>query len=290
MSAANWPADARPWGIEGVTVRFGSRVALDDVGLEARPGQVTGVVGGDGAGKTTLLRTLVGLQPIDAGSVRRPEAHHIGAMPATSGTWPDLSVDENIAFAAHAYGVDRTATAGRIADLLERTGLTPFRSRLAGHLSGGMRQKLGVVCAVVHAPDLLVLDEPTTGVDPVSRGDLWSMLAIEAARGAAVVFATTYLDEAERATRLVVLDRGRRLADDSPDAIAASVPGRIVVPERPDGTDAARAWRRRGTWPDLSVDENIAFAAHAYGVDRTATAGRIDDLLERTGLAPFRSR
>jgi ABC-type multidrug transport system ATPase subunit len=289
VSPARTPPTADGWGVDGVTVRLGSRVALDDVGLEAWPGQVTGVVGGDGAGKTTLLRCLVGLQPIEAGSVRRPDAHRIGAMPATSGTWPELSVDENIAFAAHAYRVDRSAAAGRIEDLLERTGLAPFRTRLAGHLSGGMRHKLGVVCAVAHAPDLLVLDEPTTGVDPVSRADLWSLLAGEAARGAAVVFATTYLDEAERATRLVVLDRGRSLADDAPSAIAASVPGRIVVvPEQPAGPDAARAWRRRGAWrvwrPDAAAADHdtpalddAVIALSLAADDKTGDAGGVAD-------------
>ncbi|HEX6568209.1 MAG TPA: ABC transporter ATP-binding protein, partial [Acidimicrobiales bacterium] len=194
------------WGVEAVTVRFGDRVAIDGVSLDAPAGEVTGVVGGDGAGKSTLLRCLAGVAAVDGGRVRRPERGCIGYMAAGSGTYPDMSVDENLDFVATAYGVAPRVGRERVRDLLDRTGLAPFRDRLARDLSGGMRQKLGVIRALVHRPDLVVLDEPTTGVDPVSRADLWWLLARAAAEGAAVVFTTTYLYEAERAARLLVLD------------------------------------------------------------------------------------
>jgi ABC-2 type transport system ATP-binding protein len=240
---------AGPAGVEGVTARFGRTVALDDVSLDVPAGEVTGVVGGDGAGKTTLLRVLAGALAPDAGSVRRPPAERIGFLASSSGTYPELSVEENLAFAATAYGISPRDARRRAAGYLERTGLALARDRLARHLSGGMRQKLGVIRALLHRPELVVLDEPTTGVDPVSRADLWWLIARAAADGAAVMLSTTYLDEAERAARLLVLDAGRPLATGSPAGIVASMPGAIrAVGERPAGEAGRRAWRRRAAW------------------------------------------
>ena len=237
------------WGVEDLTVRFGPHVALAGVSLDVQPGRVTGVVGGDGAGKTTLLRCLAGAIPPDAGRVRRPDARRLGYLASSSGTYPDLSVDENLAFAASVYGVAPRAASERVTEYLERTGLSAARHRLAGNLSGGMRQKLGVIRAMVHRPDLLVLDEPTTGIDPVSRADLWWLIARAAADGAAVVLATAYLDEAERASWLLALDGGRVLAEGTPDRIAEAVPGTIrTVNRRPEGDPARRAWRRGAGW------------------------------------------
>jgi ABC-2 type transport system ATP-binding protein len=237
------------WGVTDLTVRFGARSALDSVSLEAAEGQITAVVGGDGAGKSTLLRVLVGALAPSAGEVRRPDAHRIGYLAPSSGVYPDLTVSENLAFSAAAYGVPLAEARQRTDEYLELTGLGAARGRLAGHLSGGMRQKLGVIRAMIHQPQLLVLDEPTTGVDPVSRADLWWLLARAAAGGAAVVLATTYLDEAERTSSVLVLDSGQAIAEGSPEAIARSVPGRIVeVAERPEEGTAARAWRRGTVW------------------------------------------
>jgi ABC-type multidrug transport system ATPase subunit len=240
---------AGPAGVVGVTVRFGRTVALDDVSLDVPAGEVTGVVGGDGAGKTTLLRVLAGALAPDAGSVRRPPAERIGYLASSSGTYPDLSVEENLAFAATAYGISPREARRRAADYLERTGLAQAHDRLARHLSGGMRQKLGVIRALLHRPGLVVLDEPTTGVDPVSRADTWWLIARAAADGAAVTLSTTYLDEAERAARLLVLDSGRPLATGTPAGIVASMPGAIrAVGERPAGEAGRRSWRRRAVW------------------------------------------
>jgi len=237
------------FGVRGVTVRFGDHVALDDVTLEAPPGRVTGVVGGDGSGKTTLLRVLAGALSPDAGEVRRPDPGRIGYLASGSGTYPDLTVDENLVFVATAYGVHASEVARRSGGYLERIGLAGARDRLAGHLSGGMRQRLGVICAMVHRPELLVLDEPTTGIDPVSRADLWWLIARAAAGGAAVVLSTSYLDEAERAASLLVLDRGGSLAAGTPEEIAAAVPGTVRrLRERPGGGLAGRAWRRGARW------------------------------------------
>jgi ABC-2 type transport system ATP-binding protein len=279
------------WGVRDVTVRFGERRALDHVTLEANEGTVTGVVGGDGAGKTTLLRVLAGALAPDQGEVRRPDARQIGYLAASSGTYPDLSVEENLMFAATAYGVPRSEIEERVGRYLERTGLAAASDRLGGQLSGGMRQKLGVIRAMIHGPHLLILDEPTTGIDPVSRADLWWLIAQAAAEGAALVLTTTYLDEAERASRLLVLDEGRRLADGTPREIETAVPGELLSsPLRPEGPAATRAWRRGTAWrvwnrsdhqedgqgetvtPDLQ--DAVMIATLARGGEPAAAGGR----------------
>ncbi len=237
------------FGVRGFTVRFGERTALRDVTLEVPAGQVTAVVGGDGAGKTTLLRVLAGALTRGAGEIRRPTPAQTGYLSASSGTYPDLSVEENLAFSAVGYGLPAARARERSSELLERTGLDSARRRLAGQLSGGMRQKLGVIRAMVHEPALLVLDEPTTGVDPVSRADLWWLIARAAAAGAAVVLTTTYLDEAERAAFVLALDDGVVLTQGTPDEIIRAVPGTFrIFSERPRGPAARHAWRRAASW------------------------------------------
>lgn len=236
-------------GASHVTVRFGAVTALDDISLDVPAGQITGVVGGDGAGKTSLLRALAGVLPVTSGEVRRPDSRAVGYFPASTGTYPDLSVEENLEFAATAYGLPSEEARHRASSYLDRTGLADFRDRLAGRLSGGMRQKLGVIRAMLHRPELLILDEPTTGIDPVSRVDLWWLLGRAAAEGAAVVFSSTYLDEAERVTQLLVLDGGRPLASGTPDEIIAATPGSLRLrSERPSGGEVQRSWRRRAVW------------------------------------------
>ena len=238
------------WGCDEVSAAAPKqRLALDHVSLRANAGQVTAVVGGDGAGKTTLLRLLAGALVPDGGVVRRPGARRTGYLAAGSGTYPDLTVAENLAFRAAAYGLSAATGRERAAEYLDRAGLAAARDRLAGHLSGGMRQKLGVIAAMLPRPDLLVLDEPTTGIDPVSRSGLWWLIARAAAAGSAVVFATSYLDEAERAAWVLALDGGRELAAGTPDEIVAAVPGTLrVTASRPEGDAGRRAWRRGGRW------------------------------------------
>jgi ABC-2 type transport system ATP-binding protein len=242
-------ASAEWWGTEEACVRYGDKLALDHVTFRAVPGQVSAVVGGDGAGRTTLLRCLAGALAVSSGQVRRPAPPRIGYLSAGSGTYPDLSVDENLAFRATAYRLPADTARERSGELLERAGLASARGRLAGQLSGGMRQKLGVIAAMLPRPDLLVLDEPTTGVDPVSRADLWWLITRAAADGAAVVLATSYLDEAERAFDVLALDAGRELAAGTPEEIVAAMPGTLRVSDaRPEGGARQRAWRRGGRW------------------------------------------
>jgi ABC-2 type transport system ATP-binding protein len=265
------------------------------VTFQALPGQVRAVVGGDGAGRTTLLRCLSGAIAPSGGTVARPPRIGVGYLSAGSGTYPDLTVAENLAFRAAAYQIPAAEAGPRIQEYLERSGLTGARDRLAGHLSGGMRQKLGAIAAMLHHPALLVLDEPTTGVDPVSRADLWSLIARAAADGAAVVFSTSYLDEAERAAHVLVLAEGRELAVGTPGQIVAAMPGRLsAAAVRPAGPAGARSWRRDGRWrvwwperdrdaaggagdpvqPDLQDAVTVAILARELDADRAGDPAR----------------
>ena len=186
------------FAVRSAVVRFGDTLALDDVSLQVEPGSVVAVVGGDGAGKTTLLRTLVGKVQLERGEVDAPSPQAIGYLPATAGSWPSLTVAQNMDFVGGIYGLSGKALVSRRDELLGRASLLDVVDRLASQLSGGMRRKLGFSMAMLHDPPLLVLDEPSTGIDPVSRVDLWRLVSEAAAAGAAVM-STTYLDEAERA-------------------------------------------------------------------------------------------
>jgi ABC-2 type transport system ATP-binding protein len=195
-----------------------------------------GVIGPDGAGKTTLLRLICGLLASDRGEVRlfgadpvrtrRVATAAIGYVSQQFSLYGDLSVDENIEFFARLHGVRDFAP--RRQRLLELTGLARFRERLADRLSGGMKQKLALACTLVHEPPLLVLDEPTTGVDPVSRREFWKLLAEFVAQGLTIVVATPYLDEAERCSRIVMLHEGRRLALDEPARLQSALQGTVL--------------------------------------------------------------
>jgi ABC-type multidrug transport system ATPase subunit len=236
------------WGMEAAVVRFGSTLALDGVTLEVPAGRVVCVIGGDGAGKSSLLRVMAGVLHPDRGRVERPDRRNVGYMPATSGVYIDLSVDENLEFSGSGYGLSLHQVREHSAELLDRTGLAEFTDRPAGDLSGGMRQKLGAVCAVLHRPQLLVLDEPTTGVDPVSRADLWWLIASCVAEGAAVLV-RTHVREAERASRVVLLEDGRTLASGTPAEVIAATPGHVSsVGGQPARADKDRSWRRGSTW------------------------------------------
>jgi len=245
------------WGLNHVTVRAGVGTVLHDVTVRAVPGELTVVVGGDGAGKSTVLRTLAGVVRPAAGSVSRPPATQVGFLGASMGVYPDLTVLENLRFAAAAHRLPSSLAGPRIDALLRRTGLDQVPGRLAGRLSGGMRRKLGLLLAVVHEPGLLILDEPTTGVDPVSRADVWWLIAQETARGCAVVVSTSYLDEAERATSVIVLHGGRVLLSGTPDVVTAEAGEIRESPGRPAGR---LAWRRGRSWRSWPPDGSRAGA------------------------------
>jgi ABC-2 type transport system ATP-binding protein len=238
--------DRRHWGALGVTVSLDHNLVLEDVTLTVASGEIVAVVGGDGAGKTTLLRTLTGRVIPARGTVRVPPPSDIGYQPATAGSWGALTVDENLDIVAGVYRLDPVSARERRERLLESAGLVDARSRLASKLSGGMRQKLGFCMAMLHVPTLLVLDEPSTGVDPVSRVELWGLITEAAADGAAVVLSTSYLDEAERVHDVLVLDAGQQLLRGTPAEVIAAAPGTVVAVTEP--TVPELAWRRGRSW------------------------------------------
>ncbi|WP_062466108.1 ABC transporter ATP-binding protein [Demequina maris] len=261
------------WGVTGLTVERGGHVSLADVSVSVDPGEIVAVVGGDGAGKTTLLRTLAGAIRPTAGEVSAPPLERIGFMPTAAGVWRDLSVDENIAFVAAAHGLSGTVLEERRAALLQGAGLEGATTRLAGNLSGGMRQKLAFSLAMLHRPDLLILDEPSTGVDPVSRVDLWRMVSLAASQGAAVVMATTYLDEAERAHRVLVLNGGSVLLDGTPAEVLDGVPGHVVAADAPG--EPARTWRRGRRYRVWSPEDPPAGVARVADIEDAVVAAAI---------------
>jgi len=275
------PADGS-FGVTGLTVRFGHVTALDEVSLRALPGEVTAIVGGDGAGKSTLLRVLADRVRADAGSIRTVDRTRFGYQPATSGVWPTLTVEENLEFVGRSHRMPAASIRSRSDELLERAGLAEARHRLGHALSGGMRQKLGFVLAILHEPELVLLDEPSTGVDPVSRVELWRLISATArsttadGRPTTVVMATTYLDEAQRAASVLALDAGRMLASGTPDEIIAAVPGTVARLDDTGVVSAAladRVWRRgteRHVWiPPRGSVQNTQITHFAHPLAET---------------------
>ena len=272
--------------VRNLTKRFGGAPAVGGIKLDCAKGEVFGFVGPDGAGKTTIMRLLAAVMTPDEGSiaiegvdvVANPELAraHISYMPQRFGLYEDLTVDENIEFFADLFGIDRRARDERAARLLAASGMTPFRKRRAGQLSGGMKQKLGLTCSLIHTPKVLLLDEPTAGVDPVSRRDFWRILYGLRGEGVAIVVATSYLDEAERCTRLGLLRSGQMLYCDTPTALKALMPGEIVAIT----THAARearpiVARREGVMSAILVGDSV----HVVVDDAALRTGEIEAAL-----------
>lgn len=216
----------------------GAKPALDKLSLSIEQGTLFGLVGPDGAGKTTLMRILATVLSITGGDAqvlgadvkRSPETIRkwIGYMPQNFSLYPDLTVLENLRFFADMQGVSKTDRQTRIATLLDFARLQDFQDRRSEHLSGGMRKKLALACALIHAPQLLLLDEPTTGVDPVSRRELWKLLADIIQQGVTVMVSTPYMDEAERCHQVGMLYQGSLLANGKPQELEAAYPYAIV--------------------------------------------------------------
>jgi ABC-2 type transport system ATP-binding protein len=224
--------------MEGLARRFGDTAAVDGLSLSVERGEIFGLVGPDGAGKTTTMRLLAAiLDPtggdawIEGHSIRgdAAEVHRrIGYMSQRFGLYADLTVLENLHFHADLHGVPRRDRTDRIDGLFSFSGLGPFRRRLAGNLSGGMKQKLGLSCALVHSPGVLLLDEPTSGVDPVSRRDFWRILHRLLVEGVTIFVSTAYLDEAERCRRVGLLHQGKFLAVGSPEEVRSLFRGQLL--------------------------------------------------------------
>jgi ABC-2 type transport system ATP-binding protein len=222
----------------GLTRRFGDLVAVKDLSLEVGQGEIFGLLGPDGSGKTTTLRLLATILEPSAGEawvdglhvVREAEAikDRIGYMSQRFGLYPDLTVMENIEFYADLYGEPRQGRMDRIERLLAFSNLSPFRRRRAGDLSGGMKQKLGLACALIHTPRVLLLDEPTNGVDPVSRRDFWRILYQLLQQGVTIFVSTSYMDEAERCNRIGLLHQGRLLACDTVAGVKGLMRGTLL--------------------------------------------------------------
>ncbi len=278
--------------VRSLTKRFGRVAAVEGVHLDCAPGEVFGFVGPDGAGKTTIMRLLAAVMAPDEGSIRiegldavaNPELvrSHVSYMPQRFGLYEDLTVDENIEFFADLFGIARRDRDERAARLLAASGMTPFRKRRAGQLSGGMKQKLGLACSLIHTPRVLLLDEPTAGVDPVSRRDFWRILYGLRGEGVAIVVATSYLDEAERCTRLGLLRAGRMLYCDTPARLKALMPGQILA------VASAEARRARDVVAECAgVKDAILMgdSVHAVVDDAERREGQLAAALKGAGVA-----
>jgi len=298
-------------------------VALDDVTLQVHRGTLAALVGPDGAGKTTLIRLAAGLLPLDRGELEvlglnvSAEAQkiqdRIGYMPQKFGLYEDLSVQENVDLYADLHGISIQDRQALYPSLMDMTALGPFTKRLAGQLSGGMKQKLGLACTLVSRPELLLLDEPTVGVDPLSRRELWEIIfRLVHKQGLSVLLSTSYLDEAERCAHVVVMHRGKVLAQGAPGEISQLAAGRTFIANPPAGTKAREFQARLLDAPTVidavpvggqvrlvrAVDEFSPTANEGRDEPRTealtgaalsAVAPRFEDgfmiLLHRTGAA-----
>ena len=250
--------------VRGLCKSFGSHMALKDVSCTLPRGCITGIVGPDAAGKTTFLRLLAGLLRPDRGEIdifgKSPEElvasepNRLGYMPQKFGLYEDLTVLANLRLHARLRGLEKERGEEIFAKLLSFTGLAPFVERLAGRLSGGMKQKLGIACALLGQPDLLLLDEPGVGVDPLSRKELWTMVAELAGQGMTILWSTAYLDEAERCPHILMLDEGQILYEGEPGAFCARTSGRVyLLPQREGGRQGFLSFFEREGVEDVVV-------------------------------------
>ena len=224
--------------IKGLTRTFGSITAVDHLSLDIEPGELFGLIGPDGAGKTTAIRLMLGILKPTSGEgrvgsfdlLRRSESISTltGYVSQRFSLYTELTVEENLELFADLYNVPKQDRAPRLQRLMHFSRLEPFRTRLAGNLSGGMRQKLALSCSLIHTPKLLFLDEPTTGVDPVSRRDLWRLLFDLWQEGVTIIVSTPYMDEAERCTRVGFLSQGKLVASGRPEELRRAFRGTVL--------------------------------------------------------------
>jgi ABC-2 type transport system ATP-binding protein len=276
---------------EHLTKSFGTVAAVDDLSIAVAEGEIFGLVGPDGAGKTTTMRLLTAIMEPTSGDawvagrhiVRQTEAikEHIGYMSQRFGLYPDLTVIENIHFYADIYDVPRRGRPEKIDRLLAFSNLAPFKQRLAGNLSGGMKQKLGLACALVHTPKVLFLDEPTNGVDPVSRRDFWRILYQLLREGVTIFVSTAYLDEAERCNRLALIHQGRLLALGTPDDVKGLMRGTILEIRSPQPRRATSLLRQ-----ELGKEAVGLFGdrVHVVTHEPEGSVRRVQSILAAAGL------
>lgn len=283
------PPAARPPIItaRGVTRRFDKTLALRGIDLDVARGEMFALIGPDGAGKTTFFRIVAGLLAPNSGACARDPQATFGLVPQRFGLYQDLSIDENLTLRARLYDVPRKIAAERATNLLELVGLSEFRKRLAGQLSGGMKQKLALASALLTQPDLLLLDEPTTGVDPLSRREFWKLLHQLHHDGLTIIVSTPYMDEAEYASRIGFLNRGKLVAVGTRAEILASYPRQLIEVHSPQ----RRAVRDRLV-PLRDVDDVSLFGTvlHVRGAADAApdlaarVRGALGDLVASDGV------
>jgi ABC-2 type transport system ATP-binding protein len=272
---------------ERLSRRFGDLRAVDELDLSVAKGEIYGLVGPDGAGKTTTLRMLAGILDPSGGSARvagcrlpgeeTAVKEHLAYMSQRFGLYPDLTVAENISFYADLYGVSRKGRQAHIDDLLNFSSMGPFKKRLAANLSGGMKQKLQLVCALIHTPEVLLLDEPTNGVDPVSRRDFWRILYRLLKDGVTILVTTAYLDEAERCNRVGLLNEGKLMVEGTPEQIRNSMRHHILAVRSPQARKISRILRREIS-AALSVNV-FGDSVHVVCPDAVVAAGQVADAL-----------
>jgi ABC-type multidrug transport system ATPase subunit len=275
-----------------LTRRFGGdHVAVDALTFDVQRGELFGLVGPDGAGKTTTLRMLSGVMRPTSGDAmvggisvaEDPEAvkHVIAYMSQRFGLYTDLTVRENIDFYADLYGVPQAERPARLERLYHFSNLKPFEHRLAGQLSGGMKQKLSLSCALIHRPSIMLLDEPTFGVDPISRRDLWLILHQMVAEGVTVLVSTSYLDEAERCDRIALLDQGRIIALDRPTTLQQRLAGRVI---RVKADRPRRARDHLRALPGVRHAALFGDSVHVVTDDAATALSEIEHALREAGV------
>lgn len=276
---------------EALSKSFGDLAAVDNLSITVAEGEIFGLVGPDGAGKTTIMRLLTAIMEPTSGdawvagyhTVREAEAikEEIGYMSQRFGLYPDLTVMENIDFYADIYGVPRRGRKEKIDRLLAFSNLTPFKKRFAGNLSGGMKQKLGLACALIHTPKVLFLDEPTNGVDPVSRRDFWRILYQLLREKVTIVVSTAYLDEAERCNRLGLIHKGKLHAVGTPDEVKRLMRGTIFEIRSSAPRRATHLLRER--FPSLSVGL-FGDRVHIVAQEPEATVRKVEEALREAEI------
>ena len=274
-----------------LTKRFGDLTAVDHIGFEVAKGEIFGIVGPDGAGKTTTLRMLTGIMDPSEGSAAivgfdtrtatSAAKDHMAYMSQRFGLYPDLTVAENVSFYADLYGVPRKGREERFAELYGFSHMAPFKKRKAGDLSGGMKQKLQLICALVHTPAVLLLDEPTNGVDPVSRRDFWRILYKIVREGVSILVTTAYLDEAERCDRIGLLDKGKLMAVGTPHEIRQWMQKKVLTLQSPDARKINRLLQQGMTGSDVNVFGDTVHIV-CEEVEKTRTMAL--DLIRTTGF------
>jgi ABC-2 type transport system ATP-binding protein len=276
----------------GLTKRFKDLTAVDRLNLRIERGEIFGLLGPDGAGKTTTIRMLCAVMEPTEGqacvagfdTVEEPEAikRRIGYMPQQFSLYGDLTVDENLAFFADIFEVERQERRRRTRELLEFARLTEFRSRRAAHLSGGMQKKLALACTLIHRPEIILLDEPTTGVDPVSRREFWEILTELHLEGVTLFISTPYMDEAERCSRVALMFEGSIIVCDAPERIKGLVEGELLE-LRPDRLrDASRVIEEL---PGVVEVQTYGDLLHVFVDDAERRAPAVRQALHEIGIA-----